>query len=130
MNAVEMVEVEAVLQRVSRGEADAQDANYLRLVIQKMATNKRAPLDIELHANVEHEIWSSWMIYMFSKGTINGDGSWTMPAWAVERWTRQMNMPYSELSEQERKSDREQVHKHNLVMGYLELEMAEKVNDA
>jgi hypothetical protein len=52
--------------------------------------------------------WSGWMRYLFSKCTINEDGSVTMPAWAVERWTRQMNTPYVDLPESERASDREQ----------------------
>lgn len=68
--------------------------------------------DLELHASVEHEIWSHWMRYMFSTGKMNSDGSWTMPREKVERWTRQMNMPYSELSEEEKESDRKQVLKH------------------
>jgi hypothetical protein len=67
---------------------------------------------IELHADLEHEIWASWMQYMFSKGEFNPDGTWTMPAWAVERWARQMNTPYYFLSESEKESDREQVRKH------------------
>jgi hypothetical protein len=67
---------------------------------------------IEQHADLEHEIWSSWMQYMFTKGTFNPDGTWTMPAWAVERWGRQMRTPYSDLSEREKESDREQVQKH------------------
>ena len=115
MNAVEMVELEAVLQRVSRGEADQREAAFLRLMYEKMQTALKATLDIEVHADLEHEIWSAWMKYMFSKGVKNDDGTWTMPAWAVERWARQMNTPYSGLSEQERESDREQVHKHNAV---------------
>ena len=36
----------------------------------------------------------------------NVDGTWTMPKWAVERWTRQMNTEYKNLSEEEKDSDR------------------------
>ncbi len=57
-------------------------------------------------AEYAHTAWSGWMIYQFSKGTFNEDGTWTMPAWAVERWTRQMNAPYSALPESEKESDR------------------------
>jgi hypothetical protein len=60
----------------------------------------------ELLAEYSHEAWSGWMKYMFSKAPINDDGTWTMPAWAVQRWQRQMNTPYSELPEEEKKSDR------------------------
>ncbi len=57
-------------------------------------------------AKYSHDLaWSGWMKYMFSKGTLNNDGTWTMPIWAVERWTRQMNTPYSEMPESERQSD-------------------------
>lgn len=57
-------------------------------------------------AALAHEQWSGWMRYMFSKAPVNEDGSWTMPAWAVERWQRQMQTPYSDLSEEEKASDR------------------------
>lgn len=67
---------------------------------------------LERHADLEHEIWASWMRYMFSCGTMNPDRSWTMPPEKVERWQRQMNTPYSALSDREQKSDREQVLKH------------------
>lgn len=68
--------------------------------------------DMELNSDIEHEIWSSWMQYMFMCGYNNADGSWTMPADKVERWKRQMNTPYRNLSEKEKSSDREQVQKH------------------
>ena len=60
---------------------------------------------------VQHEIWSHWMRWMFTVGTFNTDGTWTMPAVKVERWQRQMNTPYAELSEREKDSDREQADK-------------------
>lgn len=62
-------------------------------------------------ANVQHEIWAHWMRYMFSVGTFNADGTWTMPAAKTERWQRQMNTPYAQLSESEKNSDREQADK-------------------
>lgn len=62
--------------------------------------------------------WSGWMRYMFSKGTFNDDGTWTMPAWAVERWQRQMNTPYSDLSEEEKKSDRKEASEMIALMQY------------
>ena len=48
------------------------------------------------------------MEYLFSKGTFNDDGTWTMPQWDVERWTRQMKTPYAELSEDEKDNDRDE----------------------
>lgn len=58
-----------------------------------------------------HEQWSNWMFYLFSKGTLNDDGTWTMPAWAAQRWYRQMNVLYVDLSEDEKDSDRNEADK-------------------
>ena len=57
-------------------------------------------------ADYAHMTWSGWMQYMFSKSAKNSDGSITIPASLVERWTRQMNTPYAELPENEKESDR------------------------
>ena len=62
-------------------------------------------------ANLCHEQWSGWLKYMFSKGILNEDGSWTMPVEFVQRWTRQMNTPYADLSESEQNSDRTEADK-------------------
>lgn len=62
-------------------------------------------------ADLCHEQWSNWLKYMFSKGTLNQDGSWTMSVELVERWTRQMNVPYAELSKSEQDSDRHEADK-------------------
>lgn len=62
-------------------------------------------------SDVSHDIWSSWMRWMFTVGTFNEDGTWTMPTGLVERWRRQMETPYTELSEREKDSDREQADK-------------------
>ena len=65
----------------------------------------------EALADLCHTQWSGWMEYLFSKGTFNEDGTWEMPAWAVERWKKQMNTPYSELSKDEQDSDRAEADK-------------------
>lgn len=63
-------------------------------------------------AAVQHDlIWAHWTQWQFSVCTKNEDGSLTIPASLVERWTRQMNTPYSELPESERESDRHQADK-------------------
>ena len=59
-------------------------------------------------AALAHDQWSGWQRYMFKKCTLNEDGTVTIPAWAVERWQRQMSTPYSQLPESERESDRRQ----------------------
>ena len=53
-----------------------------------------------------HEAWAGWMKYLFEKSPKNGDGSVTIPAELVKRWTRQMGTPYAELPEGEKHSDR------------------------
>jgi len=62
-------------------------------------------------AKLAHEQWSGWMHHLFSKGTFNDDGTWTMPDWAVERWMRQSHSLYSELSDAEKESDRTEANK-------------------
>jgi hypothetical protein len=62
-------------------------------------------------ADAQHAIWSHWMRYMFTCGSLNPDGTWTMPADKVERWQRQMQTPYSGLTDTERRSDRNQANK-------------------
>ena len=59
-------------------------------------------------AALMHEMWIGWMKYLFSKSRQHGwdDGRVIIPAWAVERWMRQMDTPYDELSEEEKDSDR------------------------
>ncbi|MBD2201669.1 hypothetical protein H6G33_09950 [Calothrix sp. FACHB-1219] len=51
------------------------------------------------------------MNYMWTKCSINPDGSRTIPEELVERWTRQMNSSYKELPIEERDSDIRQAAK-------------------
>lgn len=62
-------------------------------------------------ASTQHDIWSHWMRWQFSCCTQNEDGSMTIPAAKVERWKRQMETPYSELTDSEQESDRHQADK-------------------
>lgn len=62
---------------------------------------------VEFLADGEHERWARWQRYLHSVCVENKDGSLTIPKEKVDRWTRQMNMPYSELTEKEKNSDRE-----------------------
>lgn len=62
-------------------------------------------------ANYAHEAWAGWMRYLFEKSTQNDDGTVTIPAWAVERWTRQMNTAYIDLSAKEQASDLDEADK-------------------
>lgn len=57
-------------------------------------------------ADLCHKQWSGWMEYLFSKGKFNDDGTWTMPSWAVDRWKKQSQTEFNNLSKQEKESDR------------------------
>jgi hypothetical protein len=67
-------------------------------------------------AEVQHAIWSHWMSYLFSVGTRNPDGSFTIPAEKVERWQRQMSTEYNALPDKEQESDRNQADKVLVVL--------------
>ena len=64
--------------------------------------------EIEAFANQAHISWAGWTKYMFSKGISNKDGSITIPKESVERWQRQINTDYKDLSEKEKESDRKE----------------------
>ena len=65
----------------------------------------------EACASIQHAIWSHWMEYLFSVSIHNEDGSVTIPADKVMRWTKQLKTDYSRLSEREKESDRDQADK-------------------
>lgn len=74
---------------------------------------------VEELASIEHERWAHWQQYVHGKGTRQPDGSLLLPAELVNRWEAQIATPYANLSEGEKQSDREQVHR------YLPLILAE-----
>lgn len=63
-------------------------------------------------AEVEHERWAHWQRYLHDQCVQGEDGALIIPAELVERWSTQIDTPYSELSEAERESDREQVRRY------------------
>lgn len=63
-------------------------------------------------ASIEHDRWAHWQRYMHSKATRQPDGSLIIPADLVTKWERQIAMPFAQLSETEKDSDREQVQKY------------------
>ncbi len=67
--------------------------------------------DIEAAAAIEHERWSGWMKYLFSKCEPIVEGA-LIPLDSVAHWTRQIQTPYAELSEREKESDRKEARKH------------------
>ncbi len=62
-------------------------------------------------AALEHAQWAGWMKYLFEKSTESGDGNVEIPAILVDRWKRQMNTSYVDLSENEKESDRAEADK-------------------
>ncbi len=68
-------------------------------------------------SEIQHEIWSNWMIHLFSVSTYNDDGSYTIPIEKVKHWKRQISTPYKELAENEKDSDREQADKVLSIIG-------------
>ncbi len=73
----------------------------------------------EALAAYAHDAWSGWMRYLFSKcdnapaGLVELGGTvpQVIPAWAVERWTRQLTTRYDGLPEDEKVSDRKEADK-------------------
>jgi len=77
---------------------------------------KKEELLIEKLAEYIHDIqWSGWMRYLFGNckdmtgrddNHIDLISTSTIPTWACERWSRQMQTSYKDLSETEKMSDK------------------------
>ena len=67
---------------------------------------------VEKGADLEHDRWARWQKYMFSKGIIMNCGDMVIPKAFVERWSRQINTPYKNLSEEEKESDRKETRNY------------------
>lgn len=59
-------------------------------------------------ADQEHDRWSRWMSYLFSKCELLDEGNLLIPYESVKHWLRQTVTPYSELTEKEKDSDRKE----------------------
>lgn len=67
-------------------------------------------------AAIQHEIWSHWMKYMFSVcQEMPHSGGFIIPAEKVERWKRQMETDYNDLTEKEKQSDIEVVEEFGIM---------------
>lgn len=67
---------------------------------------------LESLAAIEHDRWAHWQKYLHSKCTRTEDGTLTIPDSFVKQWERQIATDYTDLSESEKESDREQVRKY------------------
>ena len=65
---------------------------------------------IEVLAENEHERWSNWQKYFHSRCTKIKGGLIVSPRY-VDNLERLINIPYSELTEREKDSDREEAKK-------------------
>lgn len=73
---------------------------------------KRLYSIMEELAAIEHERWAHWQRYMHSKAERRADGTLVLPAELVGRWEAQIATPFSELTADEKESDREQVRRY------------------
>lgn len=80
---------------------------------------------VDTLAAIEHERWCHWQRYMHSKGKRERDGSLTLPAELVSRWEHQISTPFSQLTEAEKDSDREQVRRYLPVISQSILDQSE-----
>lgn len=62
-------------------------------------------------AEAAHDSWCGWMKYLFCKTLEVGDGCEEIQRIEVDRWKRQMDTPYADLSEREKESDRAEADK-------------------
>ena len=66
---------------------------------------------VEKGADLEHKRWVGWQSYLFSKSEWTKNG-YLIPKELCFRWQRQIDTPYSKLSEEEKESDRIEVRKY------------------
>jgi hypothetical protein len=89
---------------------------------------------VEAGANIEHDRWARWQKYLHSRGIVDnqGEGYLCIPMGLIKRWERQIDTPYSELSEPEKESDRKESRNYlPFIENLLEQEkrrMSEEVN--
>jgi len=67
---------------------------------------------VEKLADIEHKRWSHWQRYLHGKCERQPDGSLVIPPELAERWQRQLETPYSDLTDAEKQSDRDQVQQY------------------
>jgi len=102
-------------------------------ICNKCADTKKRGQKISMReklANLCHEQWSGWMSYLFSKGTFNKNGTWTMPKEFVSRWKGQIATSYKNLSHSEQESDRTEADKFLAVFNNLSAKLPTEEEDS
>ena len=78
-------------------------------------TNNEAELREKLAA-IEHERWADWQKWVHKQLVVHDDPDgkphWCLPPEVIDAWEAQIATPYSNLSEKEKDSDREQVDRY------------------
>lgn len=102
-----------------------------------------SPVDNELReqlAAIEHERWGDWQKYMHSQGgqpplwddeakETAKNGLWFSRE-QIDRWRKQINTPYEQLSEREQASDMEQVDRYwPLVLAWHQRQLEARKHD-
>lgn len=69
---------------------------------------------VETGAALEHARWARWQKYLHSRGIVDnkGEGYLCIPMGLIKHWERQIETPYSELSESEKESDRKEAREY------------------
>lgn len=71
----------------------------------------------ELLADIEHDRWSRWMLWVYANGEWNADGSFTISPEKASRWLKLAEQPYAELDEPTKEYDRIEVRKTLIALG-------------
>jgi len=78
-----------------------------------MKTNKEIIKEfIEKGADLEHDRWARWQKYLHSRLQKDNKGFYWLDDGLFEHWERQIDTPYSELSEKEKESDRKETRNY------------------
>ena len=83
------------------------------MLVHEQRLSERLNKLLEALAALEHERWSHWQRYVHGKCVpVGNDGALLIPGDLVRHWESQMQTHYSQLTETEKESDREQVRKY------------------
>jgi len=83
---------------------------------------------LEKAAEIEHRIWAKWQRWVHDC-CIPTEHGLTIPKFKVERWNRQINTPYSELSEIEKEYDRFHAIEYREIIAEAEKRERERIKD-
>ena len=91
---------------------------------------------VEKGADIEHDRWARWQKYMFSKmieeekfeeGSHFKTGNYILPKEFVDRWFRQIDTKYADLSEAEKESDRKETRNYLPLLRTQTIALIEKI---